>query len=102
MEAKSEKIFDEDQLFVQNPCNYFQEFMRAVLNCLGFNSEPPNSPSNVDDDGDGISSGQIPADPPSSAADPPADPPVAVELRVAPPRAPPRPPISGGRDPQTN
>ncbi|KAH6759038.1 hypothetical protein C2S51_019273 [Perilla frutescens var. frutescens] len=100
MEAKSEKFFDEDHLFVQNPCNYFQEFMRAVLNCLGFNSEPPNSSSNVDDDG--ISSGQIPAGLPSAAADPPADAPVAVELRVAPPRAPPRPPVSGGRDPQTN
>lgn len=97
MEAKSEVEEQNDNLFSHNPCNYFQELIRAVLNCLGFTSDPPTSSSNVDDDP--LSSA---ADPPSSAADPPADPPVAAELRVASPRAPPRPPITGGRGAQTN
>ncbi|KAI3465040.1 hypothetical protein Pfo_021703 [Paulownia fortunei] len=96
-----------EPFFVHNPCNYFQEFIWAVLKCLGFESEPQNSSSNVKDDKGGdetscqgsSSSAEQPADPPSSTADPPADPPAAM-ARTG--RTPPRPPISGGRDPQTN
>ncbi|KAL1547062.1 elicitor peptide 6 [Salvia divinorum] len=80
-EVKEEKKCNEDYFFFQNPCNYFQEFMRAVLNCLGLNH-------------DGGDRGQGQADPPSTAADPP----VAEAVRVAPPR----PVISGGSGPQTN
>lgn len=96
---------DGDHFFLHNPCNYCQEFIRAILQCLGLKSdEPQDSSSNVkDNDGGDETSSQGPADPPSSAADPPADPPpVMASLRVTPPRAPPRPPISGGRGPQTN
>lgn len=91
MEAKSEVEEKNDNLFAHDPCNYFQQLIKAVISCLGFSSDPPDSSSNLDGDGDG-----------DGAADPPADPPVAAELRVAPPRAPPRPPITGGRGPQTN
>lgn len=86
-EVKEEKETEEkrngDFLLFQNPCNYFQEFIRLLLNCLGFTS----------------SNGQAQPDPPS---DPPADPQAAELSRVTPPRAPPRPPISGGGGPQTN
>lgn len=88
-EVKEEKKCNEDYLSFQNPCNYFQEFMRAVLNCLGFTYRG----------GEDGGSSQVQADPPSSAA---ADPPVAEAALLAPPRAPPRPPISGGSGPQTN
>lgn len=85
-EVKEQKKCNEDYFFLQNPCNYIQEFMRVVLNCLGLNHDGGN------DDGN---SGQGQADPPSTAADPPV-----AEVDRA--RAPPRPVISGGSGPQTN
>ncbi|PIN04411.1 hypothetical protein CDL12_23059 [Handroanthus impetiginosus] len=63
----------ETPFFFHSSCNYCQEFIRAILRCLGLESEPRDS------------SAEQPADPPSSMADPP-----------------PQPPISGGRGPQTN
>ncbi|PIN04412.1 hypothetical protein CDL12_23060 [Handroanthus impetiginosus] len=88
----------ETPFFLHSPGNYCQEFVRAILKCLGLESEPRDSPSNVkrgdEMSGQGsYSSAEQPADAPSSTADPPA---------VAMARTPPRPPISGGRGPQTN
>ncbi|KAL1540544.1 elicitor peptide 6 [Salvia divinorum] len=85
MEVKSvEKKCNEDYFFLQSPCIYFQEFTRAVLSCLGFNS-----------DGGGSSLGQMTEEESSSAADPLLD--LAALVRV-----PPRPVISSGGGPQTN
>ncbi|KAK4428430.1 hypothetical protein Salat_1142600 [Sesamum alatum] len=111
MEETSEKnkVTSSEPFFLQNPCNYFQEFIWGVLKCLGFESEPRNSSPNVEDSKGGdetscyqlgsSSSAEQPADPPLSATDPPADPaPVMARTR----RRPTRPPISGGRGPQTN
>ena len=82
MEVKSA---DEDYISLQNPCNYFQEFMRAVLRCLGFNS-----------DGRESSEGAQTVEEESSST---ADSPMVLAALV---RVPPRPVIRGGGGPQTN
>lgn len=90
-------------------CNYFQDIIRAVIKCLGFDqSEPPhNSCPNAAEDDDtksqssssssASSAEQEPTDPPPSSA---AAPLMAALLRMV--RRPPTPPISGGSGPQTN
>ncbi|KAK4428429.1 hypothetical protein Salat_1142500 [Sesamum alatum] len=98
-----------EPLFLDDPCNYFQQLIWGVLKCLGFESGPQNSSSNVDDNKGGDETGynqgssssvEQPADPPaSSAADPPADPPAMMATVRRRPR---NPTISGGRGPQTN
>ncbi|KZV24715.1 elicitor peptide 6 [Dorcoceras hygrometricum] len=75
---------------LQNPCRFFQEVLRALLDCLGFESCSKRDRTASE----GTSSS------PSSAVDPPADLPgsTAAALRSAPPR----PVISPGPGPQTN
>ncbi|KAL7116574.1 hypothetical protein ACP275_03G012700 [Erythranthe tilingii] len=81
---------DHHSLFVTNPCNYFQQFIRAVLKCLGFETTTSSQ------GGSSSSSPETAGDPP-----PPSDPTEAVmAARIG--RRPPKPPISGGPGPQTN
>ncbi|KAL7154595.1 hypothetical protein ABFS83_03G012000 [Erythranthe nasuta] len=88
---------DNHSLFVTNPCNYFQEFIQAVLKCLGFEttaSSQGGSSSEV--------SPQQPAEPPSTDGDPPPSGPTAAVMAARIGRRPPKPVISGGPGPQTN
>lgn len=77
---------DGNSLFLESPCNYLQEFVRAVLKCLGFTNSDPDQDSS-----------STTADPPSPAAGPLA----ATAARRRPPPPPP-PPIGGGRGPGNN
>ncbi|KAL2242277.1 UNVERIFIED_CONTAM: hypothetical protein Sindi_0345700 [Sesamum indicum] len=90
--------------FLHNPCNYFQETIRSVLRCLGFESQPENYCSNdgkekgggVETSSSASSAEEQLADPqPSSAEDPSL---LLVSLR----RRHPQPPIEGGSGPGTN
>ncbi|KAL9171927.1 hypothetical protein ABFS82_03G012300 [Erythranthe guttata] len=87
---------DNHSLFVTNPCNYFQQFIRAVLKCLGFETTASTQ------GGSSSSSPQQPAEPPPTDGDPPPSDPTAAVMAARIGRRPPKPIISGGPGPQTN
>ncbi|KAL6511712.1 hypothetical protein OROGR_021309 [Orobanche gracilis] len=115
MEETSEKnkttttVGREPFLLQINPCKYFQEFIRTVFKCLGFESTPDiqrssskgkdNSKFTVDGTAKEVSSSPA-VDFPPSTADPPADPSELAMLTIG--RTPPTPTIGGGRGAQNN
>ncbi|KAL6572630.1 hypothetical protein OROMI_013588 [Orobanche minor] len=112
MEETSEKnkmttIVGREPFFLQinNPCKYFQEFIRTVFKCLGFASTPDISSSKGKDNSKftvkEVSSSSAADLPPSTADPPPADDPSALAMLTL-GRTPPTPPIGGGRGAQNN